>query len=84
MNEQALFDLCCCYLNTTYLWVEDFVELYWYDSLDEKMVEKWAKIMKPIRDNWFATLDNNDWDGDLEWHAKVLTRNLEALMHSLK
>lgn len=82
MNQQTLLNLCGAYLNTNHLTVEDFVELFQYDSMDDVIVSKFKETMTPIREAYFEALDGygmGEDEPDLDDYASVLARNLQHL-----
>ena len=93
MEEEALIHLCCCYINTNYLSVEDVVSIlgYEYGEMTEafgcefdKIWEEFEKVMTPVREARFEEMEKRDCDDwDLEWFWKVLARNLERLMYKI-
>jgi len=68
------------YLDTNYISVEDIVDVFDYEQ-DEKIVEKFRKVMEPVRNGRFERIDNweelDSWDlEDLAWKLAMKLKRL--------
>ena len=86
MTEDTLISLCMAYINTNYLSVEDFTNLFGYGVWEINHMEflkKFEEVMKPLREARFDELYK--WEEpDLEDWGKLLSKKLINLDYKLR